>query len=78
MPRSGDLAFAHDGTPLMLLGIPRVDADMGRLFEGTWVVIPPDGRISLFLPDIVPKPGMRALLVPWETEWDPFPDDDHK
>ena len=73
--------FAYDGTPLILLGTPRVDEDMRRLFEGTLVVIAPTGALSLYLPVLKPEVASRPLIVPWEGEWDEIasePGDDHK
>jgi hypothetical protein len=70
-PHSGDLIISRDGTPMMVLGKPIVSSGkVARMLEGALVVLMPDGRRALHMPDAAA--GRPDFIGDWEWGWEPL------
>ena len=68
-PVSGDLIISRDGTPMMVLGKPITSSGRSaRMLMGTLVVLMPDGRRVLHIPDAhATRPD---FIGDWEWSWE--------
>lgn len=68
LPRTGELITLPDGTPLIVLGEPRDEDQVGRLLEGAIIVLDPTGRPCIHIPT-QHAPGAPPLWAPWDLGW---------
>ena len=67
-PHSGDLIISRDGTPMMVLGKPIVSSGkVARMLGGALVVLMPDGRRTLHIPDA--HASRPDFIGDWEWGW---------
>jgi hypothetical protein len=73
LPRTGDLIFRRDGTPLVVLGTPKAeDPWILRMLEGCLVVMTPEGVPTLHVPGA--SPSRPPITARWEDGWIAIPD----
>jgi hypothetical protein len=70
-PASGDLIISRDGTPMLVLGKPITSGGrVARMLGGALVVLMPDGRRTLHIPDA--HPSRPDTIGDWKWGWEPL------